>query len=155
MSMRDNTVTAEMKQEYSQKLEHNDYAFGSGVRYDYLNAVTDEPYVTKDSGERELLGSGAVRDVQTGKPRYDCIPTGPLKRLAELYARGAEKYSDFNWHKGMPTQRAMASMLRHAEAYRGGDRSEDHLAAVCWNAMAIMEFENTEYDDAHDWNTHD
>lgn len=109
-------------------------------------------YVTKDSGERQEFSTGAVRDTQEGKPRYSLIPPAPLKRLAELYTRGAEKYDAYNWHKGQPTSRIFDSLLRHIEAYRLGDRSEDHLAAVSWNAFAMMEFEGTELDDLYNWN---
>lgn len=108
-------------------------------------------FTTKDSGKREEFSSGAVRDTQEGKPRYSLIPPGPLKRLAEMYARGAEKYDDWNYLKGMPTSRILDSLMRHLEAYRDGDDEEDHLAAICWNAMAIMQFEGTSWDDAHDW----
>jgi hypothetical protein len=109
-------------------------------------------YITRDSGEREEFESGAKRDTQENKPRYDLIPPGPLKRLADLYARGAVKYDDHNWTKGMPTSRFMASLMRHLEQYRAGDREEDHLAGVVWNAFCIMYFENTEWDDNFKWN---
>jgi len=108
-------------------------------------------YITKDSGAREEFDSGARRDTQDGKPRYDLIPPGPLKRLAELYARGAEKYDEHNWTKGMPISRYLASLMRHPEQYREGDTEEDHLAAVVWNAMAIMYFQGTDWDDLFDW----
>lgn len=109
--------------------------------------IASDGYITKDSGERESFGSGAVRDVQVGKPRYDLIPPKGLKRVAELYARGAEKYDDNNWRKGMPSSRVMASLMRHQEAYRAGDRDEDHLAGIIFNALALIEFEGTEFDD--------
>ncbi len=70
-----------------------------------------------------------------------------MKRVAEMYMRGADKYGESNWEKGMPTSRILASLLRHIEAYRCGDREEDHLAAVVWNALALIHFENTEWDD--------
>lgn len=108
-------------------------------------------YVTLDGGAKQVFKSGAQRDEQAGKPRYDLIPPASLRRLAELYARGAEKYDDHNWAKGMPTSRILASLLRHVEAYRIGDETEDHLAAVAWNAFAIMHFEGSEYDDFYDW----
>ena len=109
-------------------------------------------YVTKDSGAREDFDSGARRDTQTGKPRYDLIPPGPLKRIAELYARGAEKYDANNWTKGIPVSRFQASMMRHLEQYRNGETDEDHLAAVVFNAMGIMHFQGTiPWDDAFDW----
>jgi len=104
-------------------------------------------YVTKDSGQREEYDSGARRDTQEGKPRYDLIAAAPLKRVAELMARGAVKYGDNNWAMGMPSSRFMASLMRHVEAYRLGERDEDHLAAVVFNALAIMHFEGTNWDD--------
>lgn len=108
-------------------------------------------YITKDSGKRESFESGAVRDTQEGKPRYDLIPPAPLKRVAELYARGAEKYSAHNWTRGMGTSRMLASAMRHLEQYRAGDVDEDHLAAVVFNIFGIMHFQNTEWDDTFDW----
>lgn len=98
-------------------------------------------FVTKDSGQREDFETGARRDVQAGKPRFDLIPVGPLTRLAELYARGAEKYGDHNWQKGMPYRRVYASLFRHLMQWATGDRSEDHLAAVVFNAFALMFYE--------------
>lgn len=101
-------------------------------------------YETKDSGERQKFDTGAQRDVQTGKPRYDLIPLGGLERIAGLYARGAEKYDDDNWKKGIPYSRCYASMFRHMMQFMQGDTTEDHLAAVAWNSLAIMHYEDTE-----------
>lgn len=156
---------------------------------------------TKDSGQRETWQTGAQRDTNEGKPRWDSIPirhldwyqelesgvsaadlvdkSGPpitgtlpmsidewhktadghvegnvvaphpdyrpdlipdimLNRLAHLYGRGARKYDDNNWKKGIPLARVWASLLRHAFAWIMGDRSEDHLAAIIWNATTLM-----------------
>ena len=41
--------------------------------------------------------------------------------------------------------------MRHVEAYRMGEKTEDHLAAICWNSFAIMQFEGTELDDRFEW----
>ncbi len=98
-------------------------------------------FVTKDSGKRQEFETGMVRDTQEGKPRFDLIPTRPLKRVADLYARGAIKYSPNNWKKGQPFSRAYASLFRHLIAWREGEKTEDHLAAVIFNAMALMYYE--------------
>jgi hypothetical protein len=37
--------------------------------------------------------------------------------------------------------------MRHSEAYRAGDRDEDHIAGVIFNALALIEFEGTKWDD--------
>lgn len=99
-------------------------------------------YTTKDSGGRRSFDTGAVRDVDAGKPRYDLIPPHALRRVADLYARGASKYGENNWQKGIPTQQMLASAMRHLEAWRCGEGDEDHLAAVVWNVLAIMQYEH-------------
>jgi hypothetical protein len=100
----------------------------------------------KDSGKREEQGTGAVRDTQDGKPRYDLIPVMALRRLAVHYANGARKYSARNWEKGIPSSRCYSSALRHLFQYAEGDRSEDHLSAILFNVMAIIHWEETGYD---------
>lgn len=97
----------------------------------------------KDTGERVKYSTGCVREPNTDKPRYDLISTEGLRRVAHHYTNGAKKYGDRNFEKGMPWSHPLASMMRHVEAWRSGDTSEDHLAAVVWNAMALMEYEKT------------
>ena len=96
-------------------------------------------YETKDSGERVEFASGMVRDTTDGKPRYDLIPHEPLKRLAELYARGAEKYGDNNWqlaNSEEELQRFKASAARHFHQWLNGEQDEDHGIATAWNIFA-------------------
>lgn len=96
---------------------------------------------TLDSGERVEFDSGMVRDTDDGKPRYDLIPIMPLRRLADLYARGAVKYGDCNWQNANSEeelQRFKASGLRHYYQYLNGERDEDHAAAVVFNVFAQM-----------------
>lgn len=91
----------------------------------------------KDSGHREEYNTGARRDTQDGKPRYDLITPLGLRRLAIHYMNGAKKYGEYNYTKGIASSRYMASLLRHAFAYLEGDRSEDHLSAISFNALGI------------------
>lgn len=107
-------------------------------------------FITKDSGARQEFETGMKRDSQAGKPRYDLIPPKPLKRLAELYARGAVKYDEWNWSQGSPYSRFIASALRHLFQYVMGERDEDHLAAVCFNVMALMHFDEVGMDHLND-----
>ena len=94
-----------------------------------------------DGGERQDYGSGVVREPSTGKGRYDLITPYGLRRLAKWYELGARKYADRNWEGGIPTSRCFDSMARHMNAYLMGCTDEDHLAAIVWNAFAIMHFE--------------
>jgi hypothetical protein len=98
-------------------------------------------FVVKDSGERQQFGTGAQRDSQEDKPRFDLIPSKPLERIAYVYARGARKYDENNWMKGIPVSRTLASAERHLQQYKQGDKDEDHLAQAAWNLFAIMHYE--------------
>ena len=94
-------------------------------------------FITKDSGERKQFQSGMVRDTDKGKPRYDLIPPELLKRLADLYARGAEKYGEYNWQKANSQEeytRLKASAFRHFMDWMNGwNIEEDHAVAVVFN----------------------
>jgi hypothetical protein len=94
-----------------------------------------------DSGQRRETVTGAVRDRQQGKGRYDLITPIGLRRLALHYENGARKYKDRNWEKGMPLSWFLDSAIRHMFDYLAGDRSEDHLAAVAWNALGFIHIE--------------
>lgn len=91
-----------------------------------------------DSGSRQEFDTGAVRDAAEGKPRPDLISPFALLREGEWMRLGAEKYSPHNWEKGTPNSRCWASLFRHVLKWAAGDRSEDHLAAIRFNAGAIM-----------------
>ena len=95
-----------------------------------------------DSGKRQDFGTGSVRDCREGKGRYDLLPPYAIYRLARHFENGAKKYGDKNWTKGQNLSRYLDSALRHLFCYLGGSRSEDHLAAVAWNALAYIETEN-------------
>ena len=123
-------------------------------------------YITKDSGDHQQFETGARRDTQVGKGRYDLIPPqflralalaleqtgldpdvllgltlvpmGPFLRQAALYGRGAKKYGPSNYLKGIPLSRTYNSLTRHAAKWAEGMDDEDHMAAVAWNAYALI-----------------
>ncbi len=135
--------------------------FSSAMQAIHTWMIADDPeacarfgFTTLDSGEREEYETGAVRDTNKGKGRFDLLPYAPLKRLAGLYERGAEKYDDNNWRRGIPTNRAYESALRHLHQANELNTlkrlgrvtddpmaSEDHLAAAAFNIMVIMQNE--------------
>ena len=93
----------------------------------------------KDSGERQEFSTGARRDIQTGKGRFDLLPVHALMRLARHFENGAVKYGDDNWRKGIPLRRYLDSLIRHCFKFAGGLQDEDHLAAIIWNACCLLE----------------
>ena len=98
-------------------------------------------YKVKDSGIRQAFNTGAVRDMQEGKGRFDLITPVAEERLAKHYEAGAEKYGDSNWAKGIPIKRLIDSAKRHLNKYLKGMRDEDHIIACVWNCFAIAHTE--------------
>ena len=95
-------------------------------------------YTIKDSGQRRVYSTGAQRDRGDIKPRPSLIHPYLLFRLGMHLAKGAEKYDAWNWSKGMPLSDWFDSLYRHVILTMAGDESEDHLSAICFNAMGIM-----------------
>jgi hypothetical protein len=95
----------------------------------------------QDSGQRQQFGTGAQRDTAEDKPRPDLISPFAEQRLGEWLAKGAKKYAERNWEQGMPFSRCTASLNRHLMQWKQGDESEDHLAAIMFNAMAIIHYQ--------------
>lgn len=118
-----------------------------------MNTLTSQNTQAKinDSGNRISYGeTKAIREPSSGKGRYDLITPFGLDRLAKWYELGSSKYADRNWEKGMPFSRYLDSARRHLNKFVMGMEDEDHLAAACWNIMAIMhhqELKQNELDD--------
>ncbi len=106
----------------------------------------------QDGGARINYDHGAMREPSTGKGAYELISPFAWERIAIWYELGARKYADRNWEKGIPFGRLIQSAIRHMIRWMKGDRSEDHLAAVCWNVMAMIHFEET--GQATEWNNY-
>ena len=109
--------------------------------------MTTEAYYTgfkydpklPDSGERSEFNTGAVRDASKGKGIPSAIPPRALMKLARRFEDGAAKYERDNWKKGIPLSRYVDSLYRHLWAYMDGDKTEDHLGAIIWNAVCLSE----------------
>lgn len=101
-------------------------------------------FSTKDSGKREELGNGMVRDTADGKDNWLLLLDGPmLKRWLGVLMRGAVKYQPRNWclalrdtneaTRARTKERFKESAMRHMMQWVAGDRDEDHAAAVMFN----------------------
>ena len=92
----------------------------------------------KDSGEQREFETGAVRDIQEGKGRYDLLPWEAIHELAIHCEQGAIKYGERNCEKGIPVHSLIDSAIRHLSCYLRGMKDEPHLRAAMWNiAFAI------------------
>jgi len=96
----------------------------------------------KSSGKNQSFGEGkAVRDDDTGKSRPDLFSPFALERIGNWLKLGAQRYTERNWEKGMPISRCNASLSRHLMKFQQGIEDEDHLAAILFNAMAIIHYQ--------------
>lgn len=95
----------------------------------------------QDNGSRRTFDTGSVRDTIANKPAMELVSPFSLERLGHWFRKGAEKYAPRNWEKGQPFGTVTGSMFRHLLKWMAGDDSEDHLAAIAWNAMAIMHYQ--------------
>jgi hypothetical protein len=104
------------------------------------------------SDEIHQFSSGAKSSGR--KPRYDLIPAHALERIARRFELGAEKYGVNNWKKGADDKDFILDRINHAiehllimkdrihddEGY--GSAVDDDAAAVCLNAIFVMEHQN-------------
>ena len=102
----------------------------------------DKPnFQIKDSGSRQQFASGAVRDCQSGKGRFDLLPPVAILRLAQHFENGSKKYSERNWEQGIPLSRYLDSAMRHLNKLLAGLKDEDHAAAAMWNIACYIHTE--------------
>lgn len=61
-----------------------------------------------------------------------------LSDLAIHYEKGAEKYGENNWKKGIPAQSFRDSGLRHLSQWISGETDEPHHIAAIWNFFGLI-----------------
>jgi hypothetical protein len=109
----------------------------------------EKNYQIKDSGSRRKFGTGAVRDMSSGKGRFDLIPWEVIRALAIHYEKGCLKYGDRNWEKGIPVASFLDSAMRHLAQVIDGRDDENHLIAALWNVtcayQTILRIQRGEY----------
>ncbi len=83
-----------------------------------------------------------------GKLRYDLLPPHPIEEIVKVLTKGAEKYGDHNWQKGMEWNKVIASMKRHIAAFEKGEDYDNesgllHMAHAATNALFLLEYYRT------------
>jgi hypothetical protein len=111
---------------------------------DFPTTLIPEVVVTQilDSGAREQFSTGAVRDIQRGKGRFDLLPYHALERVAKHFENGIAKYGERKWERGIPTHCFANSAMRHLLKKINGFTDEDHAAAATWNLLCLIQTEH-------------
>lgn len=96
---------------------------------------------------------GTALRYNEGKVPLDLVTPFATEELAKVLAIGAKKYGRYNWQKGMPWSKVLASLKRHLNAFeQGKDIDEEtqalgtptyHMAHIMCNAMFLTEYYKT------------
>lgn len=140
--MSDDTVVTYSKNLGPMSAEEEIWAYRESIRAAKALQVVPEGALKMDV-EKAAVG---VR-FDEGKTRYDLIPADGLEALANVYTKGAVKYADRNWEKGMAWHRVFGSLMRHAWKFWRGESHDPetgchHMAMVAWNALALFCYDN-------------
>lgn len=102
--------------------------------------------VHERAADKRQFTTGAVRDVDNGKPDFiESISWLALDRHA-MYMKSKEtRYGRGNWKKGIPIEEYEKSLLRHVQKYLANkydganlEPQEDHLCAAMFNLMGLI-----------------
>lgn len=93
----------------------------------HTKPLIDAPITTNERGGRQSHLS----------ERYDLMPAGPMKALAQILAMGAQRYGEDNWHR-IPIKDHVNHAIAHLYEYLDGETAEDHLGhAMCRTMFAL------------------
>lgn len=102
-----------------------------------------------DSNELESLSESLIEpsvknDIIDDKLRWDLLPMEEIEDIVRVYHAGAKKYGPNRW-QDLPNgfERYRAALFRHLMEYMKGNKIDSdtgcqHLAQVCWNAIAML-----------------
>lgn len=90
------------------------------------------------TGDVRQFASGAVRSADRVHEAYHLLSPWAMRSLARRHARGAEKYSRYNWEQGIPASVYVDHLLGHLFAWLAGATDDSHLDGMLWNAAALV-----------------
>lgn len=75
--------------------------------------------------------------------RFDLMPSDALWYVARVFGKGAEKYAERNWERGLKWGASKGALDRHlALFWAGQDFDEEsglpHLAHVAWHSLVLL-----------------
>lgn len=80
--------------------------------------------ICNDSFSEPLKDESKAQKFDDDKNRVDLLPPLALQRIAEIFTFGANKYSSWDWSKGLSFSRLYGALLRHVFAWFRGERND-------------------------------
>lgn len=93
---------------------------------------------------KRVFESGSQRDSDTNKPLTTALTAYARLRYGYHLRKGSNNYGKDNWKLGQPSEALLESLDRHLAQYLLGDRSEDHLSAIMFGVVMLMQNEEKE-----------
>ena len=88
----------------------------------------------------ELIATSGHKDDQD-KIRMELIPPELMTSVGDILTGGAKKYDDRNWEKGMKWSRVYGALLRHLNAWWGGEPQDPETGrSHLWHAACCITF---------------
>ncbi len=80
-----------------------------------------------------------------GKTRHDLVPAFAQEQYAKVLTKGAQKYAERNWERGMKWSKVLESLKRHILAFEKGEdydkeTGELHMAHAMCNSAFLTEY---------------
>ncbi len=100
-------------------------------------------YSTRSRSREEVVESWTGGRKGVKEQRLDLVPWDVVLQDSVLLSRGARKYGERNWERGIPVSLSWAAMMRHAIAWWLGEEEDretgmHHLLAVRFHAASIL-----------------
>lgn len=100
----------------------------------------------RENNDRKICQDGGGLRYNDGKCRVELIPPEWSWALGMVLTRGAIKYADRNWERGMSWAYMMGSTTRHLLKFMIGERYDKesgnhHLAHAAWNCLGMMSYD--------------
>lgn len=75
--------------------------------------------------------------------RFDLIPQDALWLVAKVFGKGAEKYAERNWERGLKYTSIAGARDRHNALFAAGQHIDEesglpHLAHAAWHALVML-----------------
>jgi len=113
---------------------------GNNVRCEVCNMEWEMGDLSAKCPRAELIEIGAHKDDQD-KVRMELIPPELMTAVGNILTSGAIKYDDRNWEKGMDWSRAYGAMLRHQNAWWGGEDNDPETGrSHLWHVACCVTF---------------
>lgn len=75
------------------------------------------------------------------KLRMELLPSDALRAIADILTRGAVKYGERNWEKGMSWSRIYGALQRHLTAWEAGEECDEETGkSHLWHAGCCVLF---------------